>query len=200
MNISMANFEPGRYKLRLLLWLLGLTLTQLSVAEEQGDPFWSALSKGKFDFSARYRYEHVDDDNAVNDADASTIRTTLGYTSAGFHGFGMRLLGQDVRDVFVDDFNDATGRPSSKTQFPVVADPSETDFLEAYLSYSGLQDSALEGTTFKLGRQLVTYRKAPFTALSVMYCGDRTGRIMMHFLLKILHYLIRLSSMPIPGI
>lgn len=146
-----------------LVVLLFLTLSWLGVAAEEGDgPFWKALTSGKFDFSARYRYEHVDDDAAANDADASTIRTTLGYTTGKFHGIGMRLLGQDVRDVFVDDFNDATGRPNSKTQYAVVADPSEMDMLEGYLSYTGSEGSALKETTIKVGRQIITYRDAPF--------------------------------------
>lgn len=132
-------------------------------AESEADAFWTALSGGKLDFSAHYRYEHVDDDfGTLRNANASTIRTTLGYTTGSFHGFGMRLLGQDVRDVFEDDFNDATGRPNSKTQYAVVADPSETDFLEAYLSYKGNGESILSDTTFKLGRQIITYRGAPF--------------------------------------
>ena len=130
---------------------------------------WDAITGGKFDFSARYRYEHVDD-NALNSvtgrtlkqADASTIRTTLGYTTGSFHGFGFRLLGQDVRDVFVDDFNDGTGRPSSRTKYAVVADPEDTDLLEGYLSYKGSEETFLNGTTMKLGRQIITYRKAPF--------------------------------------
>ena len=98
----------------------------------------------------------------MDQADASTIRTTLGYTTGTFHGFGFRLMAYDVSDVFVDDFNDATGRPNAKTNFAVVADPSETDLLEGYLSYTGSQGAFLKGTTIKLGRQIITYRAAPF--------------------------------------
>ncbi len=124
---------------------------------------WDAITGGKFDFSARYRFEHVEDDRVdsatglkLKDADASTIRTTLGYKTGQFHHFGARLLLQDVRDVVVDDFNDATGK-SSKTAYAVVADPSDTDFLEAYLSFDGLSE-----TVIKAGRQIITYRDAPF--------------------------------------
>ncbi len=131
-------------------------------AESDGGPLWEALTGGKLDFSSRYRYEHVNDDAATDEADASTIRTTLGYTTGKLHGFGLRLLGQDVRTVFVDNFNDATGRSNSKTNYAVVADPSATDWLEGYISYTGAKDSVLGGTTFKLGRQIITYRKAPF--------------------------------------
>ncbi len=134
--------------------LVSAGIPATSFAEE---PLWEAVTGGKFDFSARYRFEHVDDDTAMDQANASTIRTTLGYTTADFHGIGIRLMGQDVRDVFIDDFNDGTGRPNAKTNFAVVADPSETDFLEAYISYSGLPQ-----TKFRLGRQIITYRAAPF--------------------------------------
>jgi hypothetical protein len=143
--------------LNLLLTSTLISTTMLSGAARAEDALWEALKGGKFDFSARYRYEHVDDDTAADQANASTIRTTLGYTTGTYHGFGVRLMGQDVRDVFVDDFNDGTGRPNAKTRYAVVADPSETDFLEAYLSFEGIPN-----TTAKLGRQIITYRNAPF--------------------------------------
>jgi len=135
---------------------------QSVLAEGGADPFWDALTDGKFDFSARYRFEHVDDNAAADQADASTIRTTLGYTTGSFHGFGLRLMAQDVRDAFVDDFNDGTGRANAKTNFATVIDPSDTDLLEGFLSYTGSQGAILNGTTMKLGRQIITYRGAPF--------------------------------------
>lgn len=153
----------SRHSACVLSWFLTLVMCCLSTTVyPDEDPFWKALTGGKLDFSARYRFEHVDDDSAANDAHASTIRTTLGYASGNFHGFGLRLLGQDVRDVFVDDFNDATGRSNSKTQYAVVADPSDTDLLEGYISFTGGKNSALAKTSLKLGRQIITYRAAPF--------------------------------------
>jgi len=157
-----------KYFTRYIVFIFVMLSCQSALAEGSDDPFWAALTGGKFDFSSRYRYEHVDDNalkadgTTLDQADASTIRTTLGYTTGDFHGFGFRLMGQDVRDVFVDDFNDATGRPSSRTKYAVVADPEDTDFLEAYLSYKGQGESILNATTMKLGRQIITYRNAPF--------------------------------------
>ncbi len=121
------------------------------------DAFFDALKGGKFDFSADYRFEHVDDDTALNQASASTIRSTLGYKTGMFHDFDGRLLLQDVRAVGIDDYNDATGRPNSKTQFAVIADPEDTDYIEGYIGYGGLPN-----TVIKAGRQLITYRDAPF--------------------------------------
>jgi hypothetical protein len=141
---------------------------QSVLAKGSNDPLWEALKGGKFDLTARYRFENVDDNalrpngTTLDQANASTIRTTLGYTTGRFHGFGLRLMGYDVSDVFVDDYNDATGRPNAKTQFATVADPSETDLLEGYFSYTGTEGTFLKGSTFKLGRQIITYRDAPF--------------------------------------
>lgn len=153
-NGTITRNAKNNHSLILLFILSGLIIPLNSFADEI---FWGELTGGKFDFSARYRYEHVDDNIASDQADASTLRTTLGYTTGIFHDFGARILLQDVRDIGVDDFNDATGRPNAKTNFAVVADPSETDFLEGYISFAGLPN-----TTAKAGRQIITYRKAPF--------------------------------------
>jgi len=137
--------------------LLILLLPFAAFAAFADDDLFEALKNGKVDFTMRYRYEHVDDDAAANDADASTLRTTLGYTTGRFYEVAARLLIQDVRSIGIDDFNDATGRTNVKTRFAVVADPSDTDVLEGYLGFSGLPE-----TTARLGRQIITYRKAPF--------------------------------------
>jgi len=165
LRVYMCTF---RRMTRCAVFLLSALSCQSLLAEGSNDPFWNALTGGTFDFSSRYRYEHVDDNflrpdgSTLKQANASTIRTTLGYDTGRFHGFGFRLMVQDVRDVFVDDFNDATGRPSAKTNYAVVADPSDTDFLEGYLSYKGSQETVLNGTSIKLGRQIITYRPDPF--------------------------------------
>ena len=51
------------------------------------DTFFDALTGGDVSFSARLRNESVDQDNALKDADAVTVRTTLGYKTGAFHGF-----------------------------------------------------------------------------------------------------------------
>ncbi len=137
-----------------LISLFSLLHAEVTLAD---DPFWEALTSGKVDFSARYRYENVNDDLAPKEAHASTLRTALGYKTGIFYNFDARILLQDVRTVGVNDYNDATGRPSAKTEYAVVADPTDTDYIEGYLGFRGVKD-----TYAKLGRQLITYRDAPF--------------------------------------
>jgi hypothetical protein len=50
--------------------------------------FFEALTGGKVSFSARARYENVDQDGISKEAEAFTIRTTLEYKTGLFHGFG----------------------------------------------------------------------------------------------------------------
>mgnify|MGYP002624365898 CR=1 FL=1 len=45
-----------------------------------------ALADGKANLDLRYRYEAVSQDNALEDASASTVRTRLGYMTGEFVG------------------------------------------------------------------------------------------------------------------
>jgi len=125
----------------------------LSPAVHAEDAFFEALSGGKVSFSARARYETVDQDNALKDADAFTIRTTLGYKTGEFHGFSAFAEVEDVSDLGSDDYNSTT---NGEGAYSVIADPDGTEVNQAYLQYNGFDSE------FKFGRQEITYRKAPF--------------------------------------
>ncbi|MDF1589861.1 MAG: alginate export family protein, partial [Gammaproteobacteria bacterium] len=112
-----------------------------------------ALTGGKVSFSARARYESVEQNNALNDADAYTLRTTLGYKTGDFNGFKGFIEFEDVSDLGDGDFNDTK---NGNTAYSVVADPDDTEVNQAYLQYTNFN------TDFKLGRQEITYRGAPF--------------------------------------
>lgn len=120
------------------------------------DSIIDAIAAGKLDLNMRLRFENVDDDAVIDDANALTLRTALGYTTGKYNGFSARVLVQDVREVGIDHFNDGTGRSAKRARYAVVADPSETDFAEAYMAFTGITD-----TTIKLGRQFITYRPGP---------------------------------------
>jgi len=143
--------------LSLPLWLACTSIVYAQESESAAgeSDLITAISKGKVDLGLRLRYEHVNDDAAAESADALTNRTVLGYTTGSFQGISARLLVQDVRGI-INDYNDATGRNPGKVRYAVVADPEETDFLEAYAAFAGPA-----ATTFKLGRQIITYRDAP---------------------------------------
>ncbi len=139
-------------KLTILAMTLGAmsTLSTVSVAE---DAFYDALTDGKVSFSARARYESVKQKNALKNADAFTVRTTLGYKTGDFYGFKGFVEVEDVSELGNGHFNDKVhGNPA----YSVVADPDGTEVNQAYLQYDNFD------TQFRFGRQEITYRKAPF--------------------------------------
>lgn len=128
-----------------------LMLSPMPVMAE--DTLMDALTDGKVSFSARLRYESVEQDNALKDADALTLRTTLGYKTGTFYGLGAFVEFEDVSEVGSNNFNSTT---NGETAYSVVADPDDTDVHQAYLSYNRFN------TEFRFGRQEITYRNAPF--------------------------------------
>ncbi len=126
-----------------------LALTNVAHAD---DAFFEALTGGKVSFSARARYENVDQDGKL-DADAYTLRTTLGYKTGAFKGFSGFIEFEDVSDLGDGDYNSTT---NGKGTYATVADPEGTEVNQAYLQYNNFD------TEFKFGRQELTYRGAPF--------------------------------------
>ena len=126
-----------------------------------GDVF-SALVGGKPRLLLNYRFEHVDDDNsATKDAYASTLRSVLGYETGRFYGFAINAEMEGILVLGPERFND--GGANGRTQFATVVDPEGLELNQAYLSFGKLKDvPIIQDTEFRAGRQLITYRKAPF--------------------------------------
>jgi len=129
----------------------GLFGINAAYAEEMG--FTEALTSGTVSFSSRARYESVKQDNDLKDADAFTVRTTLGYKTGQFHGFSGFAEFENVSRLGSERFNSLS---NGQTDYSVVADPTGTDVNQAYLAYNAMD------TELRLGRQEITYRQAPF--------------------------------------
>ena len=136
--------------------LIGLLTISFNVSAE--DAFMDALTGGKVDFSFRLRYEHVEDDRAVltdDEADALTARTTLGYKTGDFYNVFGYLQFENTTPITSDDeYNDTQ---NGNGTLPVIADPSNTEINQYYLGIK-----PFENTLIKVGRQIITPRKAPF--------------------------------------
>ncbi|MDZ7737073.1 MAG: hypothetical protein U5P41_14005 [Gammaproteobacteria bacterium] len=102
----------------------------------------------------RYRFEHVDDDLAPKDANASTLRSVFGYQSGRLHGFST-LLEAELVNRLGGNYREYPGQPGSTRA--VVADPDSTELNQGYLQYDAAGHSRL-----RAGRQAITYRGAPF--------------------------------------
>lgn len=131
-----------------------ITLSAIGAQVACADPVADALVDGKAYGDFRMRFEHVDQDNALKNANALTIRSRLGYKTGDISGFSAQLEFEDSRAVAsVDDYNDGLG---SKPEYSTVADPETTEVDQALLQYQG------HGLTSKLGRQVIKYDNVRF--------------------------------------
>ena len=131
-----------------MLAALGLVLpaTRSLADESQAASPFDAVTGGKLLLNLRPRYEHVEQDGKAYDANALTLRTLLGWQTGTYRGFSATAQMIDVGRLN-ENYNDTK---NARTQFPVVADPDNTDINQAYLDYSGLPDTRL-----RLGKQSI---------------------------------------------
>lgn len=107
-----------------------------------------AITGGKFSGNFKLRWEYVDQKNNLDDANALTLRSLVGYETKPFHGFSVNAQVYGL-SPFNDDYNDLKkGDPiSSRTAYSVIADPEDYDFHQVYLQWANATNKV------KLGRQ-----------------------------------------------
>lgn len=124
-----------------------LSMSQYALA----DSISNAFNSGKVDLSIRARYETVDDGVNKN-ADASTLRTRLGFTSGHYKDFKTHI---DFEVINIGgDFNSST---NGKADYAKVVDPKGEELNQVWLSYAGF-----DGTDLKIGRQRLILDNARF--------------------------------------
>lgn len=131
-------------------------LPSLALAAANANPtsLSTALSNSQVQADFRYRLEHVDQDNALKDALASTLRSRLTLTTGQAYGFS-GLLEVDNVSVLGGETYHSTVHGNS--QYSVVADPKCTDINQAALKYQLSAD-----TSFTMGRQRVNHLNQRF--------------------------------------
>lgn len=117
------------------------------VAQESGDTLVDAIRGGDVKLHFRYRYEDVDQDNALKDAHASTLKSRLTYTTKPWQGWQGQIEVENISTIGNDNYNSTHNR---KNNYAVVGDPKGTEVNQAWIAYSGLSD-----TTLKWGRQRI---------------------------------------------
>ncbi|WP_342707498.1 alginate export family protein [Ferrimonas sediminum] len=118
------------------------------------DPVANAITSGKATLDLRMRYENVQQDNPLKDADALTLRTRLTYETGAAYGFSALVEFEDSRQVFgVDDYDDGL---ESRPDYSVIADPETTELDQALLQYKNRM------MTIKLGRQVIAWDNQRF--------------------------------------
>lgn len=121
----------------------------IAASPVSANSFTEALTGGKAYGDLRLRFETVDQENALKDADALTLRTRVGYKTGEVAGFSAVVEFEDNRSVFgVDDFS-VPPADFKKGEFSVIADPETTEVDQAVIKYKNSQFSA------SLGRQVL---------------------------------------------
>jgi Alginate export len=105
-----------------------------------------AVRSGKPILNLRPRYEFVDQDGRPEEANAYTLRTLAGWKTGAWKGLSGTMELIDVGRLN-DEYNDGQ---NGKTQYPVVADPDNTDVNQLYLDWAGLR-----ATNIRAGRQSI---------------------------------------------
>ncbi|NJL29526.1 MAG: hypothetical protein HC897_17385 [Thermoanaerobaculia bacterium] len=145
---------PGRTRADVLAFACSLTLFLTAPTLSQTPPasLGDAIKGGKPKISLRYRLEGVSEDAFDKDALASTLRTTLGYSTLPYKGWSVTLEAENVAVIGNDELyaNRGAGDLSNRVfDRPVIADPALTQLSQVYLRYQ------TEKTTFDLGRREV---------------------------------------------
>jgi hypothetical protein len=130
-------------RLGISIVVLVLFTATIVMADDIGD----ALTKGNPSLDLRYRFELVSQDGKEKNATVSTFRLRLGYTTGKFYDFNLHL---DMETIQVLGSENYDNTDNSKIEYPIVADPADTELNQVFLAYTGVPD-----TVFKLGRQRI---------------------------------------------
>ncbi|MFQ3192965.1 MAG: hypothetical protein ACI936_004119 [Paraglaciecola sp.] len=143
-NNNKINIQAVNIALATLM--IGTTYSQMVFAEGLTE----ALTSGRASVNVNLRYESVEQDNALEDARAMTLRTLLAYDTASFKGFSAKIEMEDTRIVLGQ--GDYTVGPSGYNvgEYSVIADPEHTELDQGYIRYKNEMFSAT------LGRQVIT--------------------------------------------
>ncbi len=141
----------------LITALSAVIATAAAPAAFAAESLTEAFTQGEFGLSFRYRFETVDQEPFLEDAEASTLRGRINFATDPWNGFSAFAEFDYIADIIRDDYNAGAGNTPDKTRYPVVADPTGPDLNQAYLDWT-----SAKGTTLRGGRQRIIFDNARF--------------------------------------
>ncbi len=140
--------------------------TSASLLSHVAQAKMSFIDDAEFFGEARYRFEHVDQDNALENAKAHTLRTNFGIESGEYKGLKALVEAQMVTHLGSEKFNSLN---NGETGFSTVADPDTVELNRAWVEFSGLPE-----TSIKLGRQFINLNNQRFVGTVGWRQNDQT--------------------------
>ncbi len=131
--------------------ILGTATAQADVSEAISE----AVKASEVKLGFRYRYEGVDEDNALKNAQANTLRSRLTVKTGAFYDFVAIAEVDNVASIGKQRYNDASG--TGDPGYSVVADPEGTDLNQAVIKYVGFEQATLSA-----GRQRINHDNQRF--------------------------------------
>jgi hypothetical protein len=132
---------------RATVLVVAMGVATLAFAAEPNTPA-NALTNIKPIVDARIRFESVEQDPLIEEADANTLRLRLGFETAKAWNTSLLAEGEFVWP-FDGDYREDNAVPANAA-YPVVADPESYEVNRLQLT-----NTSLPGTTLTLGRQRI---------------------------------------------
>ncbi|HUF19856.1 MAG TPA: alginate export family protein [Burkholderiales bacterium] len=128
--------------------IIGMAVpAQLQAAEVSAATTAEAIVSGTPILNLRPRYENVDQSQpGLQTGEAYTLRSLVGWKTGSWNTLSGTIELIDVGRLN-DDYNDGQ---NGKAQYPVIADPDNTDINQLYLDWNGLPS-----TNVRAGRQSI---------------------------------------------
>jgi hypothetical protein len=143
----MRKTSIAKVSMKKSLLAVSVAAFAMSAQAEDAATLYDAIADGSADLTLRYRYEFVDQDGPLDNANASTLKTRVTYKTQTFEGLSGLLEFDNNSDVLTGDFNSTQ---NGKTDYAVVADPKYTEINQAYVDYA-----APASTLLRVGRQRI---------------------------------------------
>ena len=146
-------------KLNLLSFAMLSVLTTTAFAAD------NFLSQTKFSLDSRLRYELVDQDNQLKNADAWTLRLRPSLETGSWHGLSAFVQGEGTVEIN-DHFNSTR---NAETNYSTVPDPQNLQLNQAYLKYAYSPKFDLS-----IGRQAINLDNQRFVGSVAWRQNDQT--------------------------
>lgn len=133
-----------------LLFSMAVCADPSTDSTEPSRSLLDAFSEGTFQFKARLRHAHIEEDK-FRDGDVTTLFTRVNYHTAAYRGFDAFIELDNNNTLSDDDVNNTT---NGNTAYPIELDYGYTDINQAWVAYR----QPINGfeTTFKYGDQRLT--------------------------------------------
>ena len=113
------------------VWMLAFLLVPSTAPAGTTESVWQT----KPSFEMRFRHEAVDQDGIDKQARASTAKARLSWMMPAEDGFSAGVEGDFVFVIPPGSNEDFNSTENGRTQYPVVADPTDFDLNQAFLRY-----------------------------------------------------------------